>query len=169
MNKEKKVSASQLVYNEHKCTLEGIGKVDDHFVGIPIPHNWYPAYQDVRNNIYEDAKLKHDSMTDIQISEATLCRYEISQHHGFVSNKIKNEQSVRFTYADPIICMLCRAFGYKLELEDMIEKSKDKLSDTSKESKADYVCYILTQDDDKSQVIAKDADKVPVVINVSQH
>jgi len=47
MNKERKVAASQLVYNEYECTLEEIGEVNDHFVGIPIPHNWHPAYQDI--------------------------------------------------------------------------------------------------------------------------
>ena len=102
-------------------------------------------------------------MTDFQLNKANLCRYEIGQHLGFICNKIKNEQNVRFTYADPIICMLCRTFGYKLELEDTIENAKDDLSATSKESKADYVCYILTKDD-TNQVIAKDADKIPMVI-----
>ena len=56
--------------------------------------------------------------------------------------------------------MLCRAFSYKLELEDTI---KDNLSTTSGASKADYVCYILTKDETR-QVSAIDAERVPVVI-----
>ena len=44
------------------------------------------------------------------------------QKFGYLGCKIRNEQSCRFAYVDPIICMLCRTLGYEVELEDKMEK-----------------------------------------------
>ena len=68
------------------------------------------------------------------------------------------QQSVRFTYTDPINCGIC-----KLVLEDTIEKAEGNLSATSRGSKTDYVCYILTWEE-TSQVSASNTIRVPVVM-----
>lgn len=47
--------------------------------------------------------------------------------------------------ADPIACMLCKAYDYKIELEDTMEKLGNRslsVTVTSDQSKADYACWI---------------------------
>ena len=64
----------------------------------------------------------------------------------------------RFAYVDPIICMLCRPLGYEVELEDKMETNEDSIMENvSKDSKANYVCYVLVDNSGKP-------DRIPVVI-----
>ena len=75
------------------------------------------------------------------------CRHNISRHRGFHLKGIKNEVGVRYPYADPLVDMLCEGHGYKLELEDTMAGAVDNNNHSivSEKSKADYVCWIITQ------------------------
>ena len=69
----------------------------------------------------------------------------------------------RFAYVDPIICMLCRTLGYEVELEDKIETNEDSIMENvSKDSKANYVCYVLVDNSGKPY-------RIPVVILEAKH
>ena len=75
------------------------------------------------------------------------CQHNISRHRGFHLKGIKNEVGVRYPCADPLVDMLCEGHGYKLELEDTMAGAVDNNSHSivSEKSKADYVCWIITQ------------------------
>ena len=146
--------ASDLTYKDRgRVTNEKEIEGDTaHFVGILLDEH---QCNEIPKLICDGAKKRYRSIDEGKLNESLSCRYEIAKNRLLVSHQIKNEQIVRFTYAEYIIRMLCIAHGYKLDLEDTIEKSVDSISTTSDNSKADYVCYILTKNTkDKSERVA---------------
>ena len=87
-----------------------------------------------------DQLLKRDEEARSQSPDEHIyqCLADISKHRNYLKS-IQNEASVRHTFANPLVDMLCSAFGYTLELEESI-KDDDRVSE---KSKADYVLYRL--------------------------
>ena len=89
-----------------------------------------------------DQLLKRDEEARSQSPDEHIyqCLADISKHRNYLKS-IQNEASVRYTFANPLVDMLCSAFGYTLELEESIKD--DDLTRVSEKSKADYVLYRL--------------------------
>ena len=89
-----------------------------------------------------DQLLKRDEEARSQSPDEHIyqCLVDISKHRNYLKS-IQNEASVRYTFANPLVDMLCSAFGYTLELEESIKD--DDLTRVSEKSKADYVLYRL--------------------------
>lgn len=69
------------------------------------------------------------------------CVSEILRNIGILhEKKIKNEAGVRFSYANPIVMMLCEAFNYSIEME---ESAAQNMVTVSKNSKPDFICWRL--------------------------
>ena len=76
------------------------------------------------------------------LTYVTHCIADIMEHTLILKGGIRNEAGVRFAYANPIILMLCRSFGYCLTMEESDVSASDTLS-TSSGSRYDYVCWRL--------------------------
>ena len=72
----------------------------------------------------------------------THCIADIMEHTLILKGGTRNEAGVRFAYANPIILMLCRSFGYCLTMEESDVSATDTLS-TSSGSRYDYICWRL--------------------------
>lgn len=169
---KKEIRASELTYEEltyeDSATPDNLLPTTAHFVGLPLHDTWHPiGKEEICQQICDGAVEKYKSkIKQKEYREVYSCRYQMAEHHSFfLDNKINNEQGIRYTFADPIVSMLRRAFGYKLEdtIQDTIEDTTKSMSSVSKRSKADYVCYILTK-------VERDKDiPVPLVILETKH
>ena len=121
---------SELTYEEltyeHSATPDNLPPTTAHFVGLPLDDTWHPiGKEEICQQICDGAVEKYKSkIKPKEYREVYMCRYQFAEDHHF------------FPIADPIVSMLCRAFGYELELEDTIQ---DTIEDTKR------VGYILTK------------------------
>ena len=128
-NSKKEICASELTYKEltyeHSATPDNLPPTTAHFVGLPLDDTWHSiGKEEICQQICDGAVEKYKSkIKQKEYREVYMCRYEFVEHHHF------------FLMAGPIVSLLCRAFGYKLELEDTIHE----------DTVSRRVCYILTK------------------------
>lgn len=119
------MAASDLSYCEYTSDPRYVDfkSIEEHFAAFPIG-DWHPLIDNIGDQLISGAKSKLRSVTFMQYNQVNQCRFNIAEHHHFLSQEIKNEQSVQFTYADPIVCMLCRAFDYKLNSKTLLKNQR---------------------------------------------
>lgn len=116
--------ATNLTYEEVK-SMDQISKSAKHFVGVKL---WdeHPQGQNIKDHLKTNLSKRSESITWNALAHVSKCVHDITANQGYLIN-IKNESRVRFTYGDPLVSMLCSAFGYKVELEDTIDEYQKEM------------------------------------------
>ena len=150
LNKKGPVAATELKY-EMAESKEDLKSSTHHFAGIQVEK------VDINKNgflehLTKQLECRHKCIKNkcsrgAIMGALPLCESVILKHHKNLLEGIHSENCVRYVLADPLVDLLCEVFDYKLKLEENYteEDYTKQISNVSKGSRSDYICYRLEQ------------------------
>ena len=161
-NDDQTVCASSLTYGEEEES--SVDKSTKHFAGVKLECDQADkAIQGVVKGLKRRSKqVVGNPAKDIHRCKSRM--FEKLEHFG----TIRNEAGLRYALGDPIVAMFCNSFGYRLDLEYKFDESQ-RVTNVSKDSKADYICWVLCKGKVNESFSAAETGEVSVVIIETKH